>query len=319
MTLAAGQIKDLLRTVFPQHSVSNLEVLSGGLINTNFKVSFVSREPVVLRVYRDGADVCSKEIAIHSLVSDTIPVPKILYSDLSPVAFSVIEFVHAITFQELKRSGDLKAIQQAAASVGKTLAEIGRFQFAKPGRLLVKDGHLMVGEPYVEGPNAIPELIEQFLSSTVCLARLGQRMAERILKFTIEWSRFLPNMDEHSSLVHSDFGNRNILVHEKGGQWEVAAVLDWEFAFSGSPLLDVGHFLRYERLDQPLREPHFSTAFVENGGFLPHNWREISRVIDLTALVQCLTLENLPKDVEDELIELITATIGQCSLRMSTE
>ena len=33
----------------------------------------------------------------------------------------------------------------------------------------------------------------------------------------------------------------------RAGRWAVAAVLDWEFAVSGSPLADVGHFLRYER------------------------------------------------------------------------
>jgi aminoglycoside phosphotransferase (APT) family kinase protein len=64
----------------------------------------------------------------------------------------------------------------------------------------------------------------------------------------------------------------------------VAAVLDWEFAFSGSPLLDVGHFLRYERAAQPLREPQFSRGFVEHGGKLPEDWRHVVRVIDLTAL-----------------------------------
>jgi aminoglycoside phosphotransferase (APT) family kinase protein len=66
-------------------------------------------------------------------------------------------------------------------------------------------------------------------------------------------------------LVHNDFGNRNILVRQENGKWGVAAILDWEFAFSGSPLLDVGHFLRYERRGAPLREPHFSQGFVEHG------------------------------------------------------
>jgi hypothetical protein len=48
-------------------------------------------------------------------------------------------------------------------------------------------------------------------------------------------------------------------------------VLDWEFAFLGSPLLDVGHFLRYERAARPLREPHLSRGFLEDGGKLPED------------------------------------------------
>ena len=91
--------------------------------------------------------------------------------------------------------------------------------------------------------------------------------------------------------------------------WAVAAILDWEMAFSGSPLLDVGHFLRYELDTTPLREPYFSTAFVEHGGHLPDNWKQVVKLIDLTGLVECLTHDELPSDVEAELFALIDATL----------
>jgi hypothetical protein len=75
--------------------------------------------------------------------------------------------------------------------------------------------------------------------------------------------------------------------------------------------LDVGNFLRYERWSHPLREPSFSRGFVEHGGYLPENWKEIVRLIDLTGLVESLTHDELPVDVESELLELIKATIDQ--------
>jgi fructokinase len=109
--------------------------------------------------------------------------------------------------------------------------------------------------------------------------------------------------------VHSDFGSRNILVREVAGQWTVASVIDWEFAFSGSPLLDLGNFLRYELRQQPLVEPHFSRGFIAGGGILPAEWRRLARVIDLTALCELLTREELPADVESELLDLVRATI----------
>jgi hypothetical protein len=71
----------------------------------------------------------------------------------------------------------------------------------------------------------------------------------------------------------------------------------------------VGHFLRYERRSAPLCEPHFSQGFVENGGQLPDNWKEVVRVIDLSGIVECLTHEELPVDIEIELLELINATL----------
>ncbi|HEV2835309.1 MAG TPA: phosphotransferase, partial [Pyrinomonadaceae bacterium] len=117
------------------------------------------------------------------------------------------------------------------------------------------------------------------------------------------------DLENDHSLVHDDYGNRNMLVHEKDGKWQVAAILDWELAISGSPLLDVGHFLRYELESQPLREPFFSRAFVEHGGHLPENWQLMVKLIDLTGLVECLTHEDLPADVEAELLELINSTL----------
>ena len=98
------------------------------------------------------------------------------------------------------------------------------------------------------------------------------------------------------------------------GRWQVVAVLDWEFATSASPLIDVGHFLRYETPDAGLREPHFSRAFVESGGVLPDDWRRLSRVLDLTGLVHCLTHEQLPEDVAGEILQLINATLESCEL-----
>jgi hypothetical protein len=47
----------------------------------------------------------------------------------------ISEYVDALTFQELKRTKDLKAIHHASHSVGATLAAISGFKFEKPGRI----------------------------------------------------------------------------------------------------------------------------------------------------------------------------------------
>ncbi len=302
--------------LFPRSRVSTFAVLSGGLINTNLKVELDSgRKQVVLRLYRNGSDVCRREAAILRKVRNTVPVPELIHAEpanldrLGP--FSVLEYVVGMTFQQLKRTGNLEAIQQAAASVGQTLAAIGRYQFQKIGRLLVDEGSdtVSVGAPYVEGRDTVPRILDQFLVSPNVERRVGSGTVCRLHDFMWSWAQRLADFDNDHSLVHGDFGNRNILVREKRDGWRVAAILDWEFAFSGSPLLDVGHFLRYERSAQPLREPQFSRAFVEYGGELPDQWRKIARVIDLTGIVECLTHDELPADLEAELIDLIYATL----------
>ena len=314
--MTPDQIRRLLAKVFPRRSIKNLQILTGGLINTNIRVDFEGNyEPVVIRLYRNGAGVCRKELAIHDLLCRTIRVPRALHAepdgiDDSP-AFLINEYVNGSTFRELKKTKDLEAIQQASHSVGATLATIGRFKFEKPGRLEVEEhaAALAVGPKFTEGPDQIARLMDTFLASTNCERRVGPKLMQRLHDYAWSWSSRIPDLEKAPCLVHNDFGNRNILVRQENGKWVVAAVLDWEFAFSGSPLLDVGHFLRYERRSAPLREPHFSQGFVGYGGHLPDNWREIARVIDLGGLVECLTHDQLPVEVEIELLELIKATL----------
>jgi aminoglycoside phosphotransferase (APT) family kinase protein len=310
-------VRLIIDHAFPGLQVKDFQCLAGGLINTNLQVNLTSgRPPVVMRFYRDGAAVCRKEVALLHQLNKTVPVSKVLHSEPDGFAvfrsFAILEFVEGITFQHLKRTKDLTAIQQAAYSVGKILAAIGRHRFPKAGRLVGEEYSLRVGEPYVEGPNPTASIMAIFLASPNFERRAGATLRQQLHDFVWEWETSLPNLNTDQSLVHSDFGNRNILVREQRGEWQVAAVIDWEFAFSGSPLLDVGHFLRYERKGQPLREPYFSKGFVEHGGTLPDNWRNIVRVIDLTALVECLTHDYLPPDVEIELLDLIRATLNEC-------
>ena len=123
------------------------------------------------------------------------------------------------------------------------------------------------------------------------------------------YAKDMAGLDEERCLVHGDFGKRNLLLQCVAGKWTVAAVLDWEFAISETPLIDIGHFLRYECAARPVAEPHFSEGFMSAGGKLPPGWRRLARAIDLIALCESLTHDELPDAVVAELIELIRATV----------
>jgi aminoglycoside phosphotransferase (APT) family kinase protein len=316
----ADLISHCISAAFPHRTVSSTELLTGGRINTNVKVNFSSDEPpVVLRLHKKGSASCLKEAAVIELIKSSVPVPEILYVAAEGLdgsePFSIIEFVEGVTFQQLKQTGDLSAIHQAAASVGETLAAIGSYSFEKPGSLFVDGANeLKVGKPFTRTADPIPEILEILLKPDLTQHRLGADLTQRLREFVLAWAPSLPDITDVSRLVHSDFGNRNILVNNVSGRWKVVAVLDWEFAFSGSPLLDVGNFLRYDSVTAPLREPYFSRSFVEHGGELPHNWRNIVRVIDLTALVEVLSHDYLPEDVTAEIIQLIQSTLNECLL-----
>lgn len=66
-------------------------------------------------------------------------------------------------------------------------------------------------------------------------------------------------------------------------------MLDWEFAFSGSPLTDVGNMLRFSGRYPPGFADGFIAGYREAGGPLPPGWRETSEALDLYALADFLT------------------------------
>jgi len=297
---------------FPRARIVDCQRLSGGLINSNFKVQLDNPSlVVVLRIYERAPELCQLEIDLLGLVSETVPVPELLFAEPRPVdetrPFVILRYIDGLTFRELKRTGDSAALQLAAYSLGKTLAAIGRYRFPEPGRL--GEGLVVAGK-FIEGPDPVPRLVDRFLSSTVLQERISKELHERLHTFFWSWAPRLASLETESSLVHGDFGSRNTLVRCAGGGWVVAGVIDWEFALSGSTLMDVGHFLRYEIEQKPVREPHFSRGYLEAGGTLPDDWRRLARVIDLSALVDLLTRDGLPADVMTEVIDLINAAVA---------
>jgi fructokinase len=299
--------------VFPRLSAPRLELLAGGLRNTNFRVRDGSaEEPIVLRFYDADPAGCAREAGILDLLRGDVPVPEVLHvrperTDETP-PFLVMRFVDGIGFRTLRETGDAAAIGEASYAIGRILARIGERRFPAPGLL----GRGLTVEPwYVEGPDPVPKLVDLCLSQDAFRRRVDVRLAARIRSYTWSWSDRLARFTGESRLVHADFNAANLLVRPRNGHWEVAAVLDWEFAFSGSPSWDLGNFLRYERAGRPSREPQFSRGCIDGGMILAEDWRAVARVHDLVSLCEILSREQLPAPIAAELLELVSATIEE--------
>jgi fructokinase len=288
--------------------------LVDGLRNANFKVQ-IDTNPgwVVLRVYEHDPSLCQKEIDLMRLVGASVPVPEVIHAescgleDFGP--FMLMRLVEGIRFRELKSSGDIAALTQAAFSAGETLAAIGRFNFPRVGWLAPGPN---VAAPLLAGPNPTPRFIDLCLGSADLQSRMPSDLRDCVHALAWDWAPQLAELDAQAHLVHGDFGKRNLLVRcIRDRWWSVTAVCDWEFAVSGSPLCDIGHFLRYERTSKPFSEPHFSNGFQHGGGVLPKAWRRLARIVDLTALCESLTRDQLPEPVTGELVELVRATVEE--------
>jgi len=309
-TLPAPVVERIVRLAFPHGRVAAIEPLGDGLRNANFKLDLEApRASLVLRIYEHDASICRKELDLIRLVAGSVPVPEVIHAeprgfeDLPPLV--LVRFVEGITFRELKLSGGTRSISEAAYSAGETLAAIGRAAFPQPGWLAAGPA---VGAPLMEGADPAPRFVDSCLASANLQPRMPPDLRDRVHAMVWSCAPELARLGDEARLVHGDFGKRNLLVRSIEGRWRVAAVLDWEFAVSGSPLADLGHFLRYERASRPLAEPHFSAGYLDGGGVLPHDWRHLARLIDLTALCESLTHEQLPDSVVAELVELVRAT-----------
>ncbi len=302
----------MIRSVLPRCRVLGMEPLTEGLRNTNFKVHLHSApEPVVLRIYEHDPSLCRKEIDILRLIGASVPVPEVIGAESGGLddtpPFLLMRYVEGISFLQLKRSGDTKATAQAAYSAGKTLAAIGHFNFPQSGWLAPGPA---VTKPLLEGPNPMPRFVMGCLASKNLQKRMSADLCDRTGAFVWSHAAQLAELDHATNLVHGDFNRRNLLVRPSTGRWTVAAVLDWEFAVSGTPLIDFGNFLRYEHTSQLLTEPHFSTGYLHGGGTLPNHWWFLTKVIDLLALCENLTRDQLPENAAVELVELVSVTVA---------
>lgn len=309
--LAPLLLERIVHTAFPRDRVVEAQPLVDGRRNANFKLRlFLQPEPVVLRLYEHDASLCQKELDLMSLVRGSVPVPEVIHTEprrLEDVApFILTTFIVGISFHELKRGGDADAIAQAAYSAGETLAAIGRFTFPQPGWIAPGP---TVTAPLLEGIDSMPRFVDLCLASSNLQRRMPIELRGRTSAFLWAGAEQLAELASATCLVHGDFNKRNLMVRRDAGKWHVAAVLDWEFAVSGTPLQDCATFLRYERATRAVAEPHFSVGYTHAGGRLPQGWRGLARLVDLVALCESLTHDDLPDDVVTEIVELLRATM----------
>jgi Ser/Thr protein kinase RdoA (MazF antagonist) len=95
-------------------------------------------------------------------------------------------------------------------------------------------------------------------------------------------------------LVHADFNPKNLMARFAHGRWTVTAVLDWEFAFSGSPLFDAGNMLRSPDALPPPFADGFVAGLRAGGAALPDGWADLARDLDLFSLADLLSRAGPP-------------------------
>ncbi len=277
----------------------NSAVLSGGFSTTNILVEFADGDRRVLRLspQHERLQMEADLLDYLSREAPQVPVPKVLWrasehfpGGLGAFAMTYVEGHLLANIEDSLSTADCRDICEQLALVA---ARIHDLRFTQCG--LLGPGP-KVTEPFTSYATGTVGFMQSCLDDANLQRRLGSERCRRLQRSLIH----RPDLHQPSAthqLCHSDFNQKNFLIRrDTNGRQHLAAVLDWEFAFSGASVIDIGNLLRFEHESPVVEGAWFADAYRAAGGHLDKTWREQTLFADL--LAQCAFLiapEELPK------------------------
>src|SRR5262245_35412254 len=287
------QIRALLSPLLNGAAIAGVERVEGGLVNTLYRITpSDGSDSLCLRIIAAGRLSWEKERETIARVSASLPVPVVLLSGQCnsdfPHPYLIYRWIEGITLDNCRRQESAAALLSLAEPLGRLLAGVARFSFEN-----ARDGE---SNDIHAAPPSIEELLsvnEEMLLRGLARERLGAALADALWRRLDANAVRLDALGSDARLVHGDIGGRNILVAPaEDGNWRVSGLIDWEAAFSGSSLWDVGRLFRYpKRYSEDFRS-RFERSYRDAGGSLPEDWRRTARLLDSTMLVAILNEER---------------------------
>jgi aminoglycoside phosphotransferase (APT) family kinase protein len=230
-----------------------VEVLSGGRANVNVRVD-AGR---VLRLYRRDVASLAVEAGLLGRPWGTFRVPRVLGRGAD---FLLLEYV---------AHGPLRGDAADGVAVGRALAEVHALCYDRPGFL---DADLRVARPFADPFDDLRAHAAAALARAAphCPPGLGERALARLDARAAD----VRAAAAAATLLHGDFKPSNLRRAADGR----LLIFDWEFAYAGPPLLDVGQLLRWGP------SPAFVEAFAATywaGRDRPAGWAGLAATLDL--------------------------------------
>jgi len=308
---------ELLNPVFGNSKLLDLQLLTGGLSNTNYKIRIQRDNDIistnVLRIYsglsdfHGSSELCLKEKSILQLVKSKVPVPDCIFSSSEEnsmnYAYMVQSWVEGNNLGDFLQSPlSVSQKMRIALLLGEVLANIHSFKFENHGIL---GSELKVITPFIITPETYIAYMRQFLFEGHARKGLSQVHKEEIWRWVQKSKNLLSDLNPTPCLVHMDFNPLNILISDEENELNISGILDWEFALSGSKLFDFGNLFRYERDLQNPFVKKIVYSYLQNGGDLPETWPTLIRLLDLLSIFSMLNRENCDLKKETDLKSLI--------------
>ncbi len=288
---------NMVEPIFPNRKIESFELLNLGLANTNIRFKFSALdEYFVLRIYMQGKNALSQEVALAERFKDLVKMPEFLYVDKGSLghAYAIQRWIKGKSLHEMFDLVSLSQVQEIAGEVAKTLSKIASQSFTKSGYF--KENLHIIAFESSNDQHPFVSYMKDCLFENYSGRWLGETLSEVVWKFVLDNQSYFPSL-EPACLVHGDFNPDNILIDEE--TFKVAGVLDWEFAFSGSYLFDIGTLLRFE-VPTGFEQRFIEVYSIEAGIKFPENWHKMIKVQDLSNLIGLLnTAHECPNRIRD--------------------
>ena len=317
LQLDQATLGQLLQPALAGRSIASAELLHAGRNNTLYKITAEDREEaLILRLFQDDPAACKKEVELFNLLHACVPLAEILQADPEGhtygYPYTIARWVEGILVEDILAGKVQAALAEVGYSVGATLATIGSYTFAHPG--FFHDG-LHLDEQEEETLEEVDEAKGYLAYLSSCLFPgkaerwLGTELTARLWTLVTKNAHLLQATAGSRSLVHADYGGSNLLVRQERGHFCLAAVLDWEFAFVGSSLFDLGNLFRHEWLLPNEFEAACLQGFVQHGGVLPPTWKKITKLFDLINICTFLQTPEPRGSMVGDMITLVRWTL----------
>jgi aminoglycoside phosphotransferase (APT) family kinase protein len=307
--LPRHEIERMLAPLLGGKRVREASRVEGGLTNTIYRVAVDGEVgDLAVRVCAGRTPPLEQECRLLGALRRVLPVPEVLWADEGAACgyrFVAYTWIEGETLNEYRRRASPADWLRVAQPLGRVLGQLA----AVPAAIV------SWRQPRIARSAACAlEHARSALAGGRARTRLGDPTADHLDALLSAHEVRLCGADA-PGLMHGDFGGRNVLVREDAhGTPNVAAVLDWETAGTGSPLWDVGSLFRYSHRYGPEFREAFMRGYDSAGCELPGDWWVAARVLDATRLVAVLDEDRLLPTVFVECRELIARLLADQEL-----
>lgn len=290
------------------------EVLAGGFRHVMMRVTCDPDRQVVVRLRPRQSEGVAVEAAVITRAADVVAVPDVLLSDPdgkhAGVPALVLSYVAGVRGDEVLRRAQASEALQIGELLGATAAALGGVGFDQPGLFVDADLHASDGGHTLSG--LILPFVDRGLAEVpddVLPAQTGAAWRTLVARTAATGE----GVDGEATLVHADLNPKNVLLRHDGDRWTLAALIDWEFAMSGTALVDLGNVQRFAHHLPDGYASAVGRGFSGAGGRLRADWRPVAAALDAIALGEMLG-RGPAAPLRDDVIDLIRHAVRRGTL-----